>query len=230
MSKITQSVFETYASSPRSALLMSGSGTNAEEILSDEEVRQLYDIDVIVTDNEDSNALQIGKRFQVPVLVSHREKFTGRIDRENYFDDLSFQLADRGVSATLYAGFMKIATSSFCTTFPGVNIHPADLTIADTTGQAKYRGMRALTEMRQDTGAVRSTVHIVDTPVDTGSAISLSRYAHFTDEHSDEEVHEILKHEEHKTYKATLIALGRGLLSVERLPYDIVEIERIIHE
>lgn len=228
MSELTKSVFEVYPQRPRAVLLMSGAGTNAEAILSDEELRDLYDFKFIVSDSSSSNAVSIGNHYNVHAQVNHQGKFNGMADREEYFDDLGSLLAKNRINAAIYAGFMKIATRQFCEAFPGVNVHPADLSVAGEDGLAKYRGMRALSKMRDELGVARSTVHVVDTPVDSGSAISLSRHVTVLDSLSDEEVHKLLKPEEHFIYTSTLKLLGRGALLADNTPYDVPEIERML--
>ncbi len=229
MSELTDSVFEMYSQRPRAAILMSGSGTNAEAILSDDELRELYDFGLILSDNPSSNAASIGVHYDVPVRVNPRDKFYNTADREEYFDNLGLILAENGVKIAIYAGFMKIATRRFCEAFPGVNVHPADLSAIGEDGLAKYRGMYALSKMRNELGAVRSTVHVVDTPVDSGSAISLSQYVMAADSCSDEEIHEMLKPKEHFIYTSTLRLLGIGALSAAKIPYGPQDIERMLN-
>lgn len=229
VSELTKSVFEVYSQRPRAALLMSGSGTNAEAILSDDELRDLYDFKLIVSDNSSSNAVSIGNHYDVHVQVNHQGKFNDAVDREEYFDGLGSLLAENKINVAIYAGFMKIATRQFCEAFPGINVHPADLSVAGEDGLAKYRGMRALSKMRDEIGTVCSTVHVVDTPVDSGSAISLSRHVAAPDSLSDEAVHRLLKSEEHFIYTSTLKLLGRGALSADDTPYDAIEIGRMLN-
>lgn len=230
MSELTQSVFEIYPKRPRAALLMSGSGTNAEAILSDDELRDRYDFALIASDNDQSNALDIGSRYSIPARINQQDRLSDIVEREDYFNHLGSLLTEHGVSVAIYAGFMKIATRQFCEAFPGVNVHPADLSIVDDNGMARYRGMKALHKMRDEQGIVRSTVHVVDTPVDSGSAISLSRYVVPPSNYSDEDVHTTLKPEEHFVYTSTLKLLGRGALAADKAPYDIQDIERMLND
>lgn len=229
MSELTKTVFEIYSQRPCAALLMSGSGTNAESILSDNELRDLYDFKLIASDNSQSNAVSIGKHHRISVHVNHQDKFDNLADRTEYFDSLGSLLVENDVKVAIYAGFMKIATRQFCEAFPGVNVHPADLSITGKDGLAKYRGMSALNKMRGELGTVRSTVHVIDTPVDSGSAISLSRYVTAPGSFSDDEFHGLLKPEEHFIYGSTLKLLGRSALSIGNTPYDALEIERMLN-
>ncbi len=198
---------------------MSGSGSNARTLLGNEQIRDLYDMSVVWTDNQHSNAAQLAGEFGLDVAVRHIDKFSDRADREAYFTKAQAELGRLGVQIVLYAGFMKIATPAFCEAMPGVNAHPADLTIVDPdTNVARYRGMRALPNMRGDLGYVASTLHVVDTPVDTGSSIAVSSRVDCLPAWSDEECHAALKAHEHQLYPTGLALLAGGTLAEGMLP------------
>lgn len=229
-SGITSEVFETYRQHPKVAVLMSGSGTNAESILSNEELRDLYDVRTIVTDNPTSNAAQLSDRFDIALTSRPFRRFNGLEGRVEYFSSLKDELGRLGVDAAIYAGFMKITTPEFCETFPGVNVHPADLSIKGADGLAKYRGMDALSQMRRDLGCVATTVHVVDNPVDSGSAISISTHLDAGDSSiPDNVLHNNLKELEHVIFPQTLVLMGRGVLLASRLPYSQSQIEELYH-
>lgn len=219
MSDILHSVVTLFPTRPKVAVLMSGSGTNAEALLEANEVRQAYDISLIFTDNAGSNASRIAQKFGIPLLEQHTSKFVDKGEREAYFNQLLIELGTRGIQAAIYAGFMKIVSQSFSERIPGVNVHPADLTIHDSeTGIAKYRGMKALPEMRKDLGYVASTLHVVDTPVDSGSAIAVSSPLVCQPNWSDQACHERLKVYEHRLYPAGLLLLANNGLELSGLP------------
>lgn len=227
---ITERVFDSYQDRPRAALLMSGSGSNAEAILSSEKLRDLYDFVVIASDNSQSNATPIAAAHKIPSLVQHQGNFSNPQEREDYFTIFRQNIARYGASIAIYAGFMKITSPTFCEALPGVNVHPADLTVTGDDGLPKYRGMRALVSMRADLGYVRSTVHVVDNPVDSGSAISLSETLTPNPEIANTQVHDRLKAHEHAVYTLTLELLGLGELSASEAPYDYGELLELRHE
>lgn len=223
-SSLTADVLEVFKNRPNTALLVSGSGSNAITILGNEAIRDLYRLDTIITDNPASNAARIAEEHHLQCLVRPKGKIRDSEERTSYFNGLTRDLTDSGVEATIYAGFMKISTPEFAKSFPGVNVHPADLTLKDGDGVAKYRGMAALLNMRQDMGYVASTVHVVDNPVDTGSAIAVSRPIVPMTGESDEALHSRLKIEEHVIYPATLQLLGAGVIRATNLPYSFQEL------
>ena len=216
--ELTESLLESFTQRPATAILMSGYGSNAEAILSDEEIRDLYDIRAIITDNSQSRAVALAENYGVDATVAEVKRFVSSEQRQTYFDSISESLRALGASSLIYAGFMKITPANFCQEFPGVNVHPADLTIMGVDGLPKYRGMSALSEMRLDLGYVRSTVHVVDAPVDSGSAISTSDPEYGNKDETDEELHEKLKVKEHSLYPMTLKIMGRGLVNIQNIP------------
>lgn len=220
---LTQEVIGLFSTRPNAAILMSGGGSNTLAILQTLEIRDLYNIDKLVTDNSRSNARQIAEDYGLELIENHVDHFVDQIHRTKYFDELAETLVKRGIQAALYAGFMKITTPEFSTRFPGVNVHPADLSLIGVDGIAKYRGMKAMSQMRSDLGFVRSTTHVVDNPVDSGSAIALSGVVYSEAGQSDDKLHERLKRKEHYLYPETLKLLGEGLIDLNDIPLFITE-------
>jgi folate-dependent phosphoribosylglycinamide formyltransferase PurN len=218
MSEILESVLDIYANRPTTAILMSGVGSNARALLSDEATRHRYNIQLICSDRPTSNARAIGDEFGLDSVIEPAGAFASPDARAEYFRDLSGVFRRHRIQAALYAGFLKITTPEFCHEFPGVNVHPADLTITDVDGIAKYRGMHALHDMRDDTGQMAASFHVVDTPVDTGSVIAVSRALDCPPGLNDFECHQLLKTHEHELYLATLATLAGGQLDTTELP------------
>lgn len=229
MSEITESVLTLYKKHPRVAILMSGQGSNARTILGDEEIKSLYDISAIVSDNRYSNAAKITSAYDLELIENHVTKLNDIEERELYFSVLGKMLKKSGIQAAFYAGFMKVTPPLFAESFPGVNVHPADLSIKDMNGFARYRGMNAMQKMLAEKGHVRSTVHVIDNPVDCGSALSLSESYYPTPNESEDKIHAALKLKEHVIYGVTLKLLGRGLISLSQLPLTIND-EGLVYE
>jgi folate-dependent phosphoribosylglycinamide formyltransferase PurN len=181
-------------------------------------LRDLYNFSVVATDNPDSNARHIATEHGLDYLALPVGRFASREHRQAYFEDLSGELAVYGVQAAIYAGLMKISTPDFARRFPGLNTHPADLTVMGDDGLPKYRGMKALPVMRQELGYVASTVHVIDNPVDSGSAIALTDRIVPPMEATDDEAHDLLKKQEHYTFPETLRRLGNSSLRLEDTP------------
>ena len=219
MSEVLKNVMSLYPSRPKSAILMSGSGSNAINLLTNSHLRDLYDFTTVVTDNEHSNAGSIAQANNLDYIEMHQDRFYSSVERHQYFDSLAHKLAQRGITAAIYAGFMKITSDKFASTFPGVNVHPADLTVTGPDGIALHRGMEALTTMRAQTGGlIAASVHVVDNPVDTGAVIAVSNSITCPATYSDKDCHELLKHREHVIYPKALIGLAEKTISLNTVP------------
>lgn len=197
---------------------MSGSGSNAQAILEHQVVRELYDISLVATDNPTSNAPTIANKYNLDFYEQPVDRFVSTKERQDYFEKLGEKLAQAGIKGIFYAGFMKISTPQFAHSFPGVNVHPADLTIIGNDSIAKYRGMHALNDMARDLGYVKATVHIVDTPVDSGTSLAVSAPIYAVPGEKPEELHDRLKVFENKLYPETLATVAKGLITIDSLP------------
>ncbi|MBI2546102.1 hypothetical protein HYV81_02895 [Candidatus Woesearchaeota archaeon] len=74
-----------------------------------------------------------------------------------------------GVRFVAYGGYMLIATPVLVHAFPGINVHPADLTIHDENGYRKYTGDDAVAKaLLAGEKFLKSTTHIMTEKVDDG--------------------------------------------------------------
>lgn len=218
MPGITERLIDHYKTHPNAAILLSGAGSNARSLLCHPTLSESYNIIAVCTDNPASNARNIATEYDLECVVEPADKFIDTSDREAYFDKLGSRLGDLGVTAAFYAGFMKISTPKFCENILGVNVHPADLTIIDYSGLPLYRGIDALVEMRKNEGKVAATVHVVDSLVDSGTALSITKSIIPFNGESNVDLHSRLKNEEHQVFPETLVMLGEGQLTHDDLP------------
>jgi folate-dependent phosphoribosylglycinamide formyltransferase PurN len=220
MSEMLTTIARVYSNKPKTAILMSGAGSNARAILEDDKVRRLYDIGLIFSDNRESAAQKLGVEFGLDTIIIHADNLLGKGRREEYFDRVLRLFSRRGIQAALYAGFMKITSAEFCTEIPGVNIHPADLTILDDRGVPRYRGANALSAMRKDTGSMASSLHVVSPEVDGGRVIAVTSRVDCPPSLTDDECHDALKRHEHLLYPRGLAALAMSIDS-RQLPIQM---------
>ncbi|MFA7230194.1 MAG: hypothetical protein WC071_02880 [Victivallaceae bacterium] len=159
------------------AIFMSGSGTNAENIL---EYRLTHCCEtwypaVIVTDApESSRAGEIAARFDLPLVAfsirefyrSHGEKTIslkterGRQLREMWTNLLREKLAAYKIDFGVLAGFVLL--SNITGDFPCLNVHPGDLTVEEN-GRRLLVGLHALpveTAIVRGLNSIRSSVII----------------------------------------------------------------------
>ncbi|MSU76035.1 hypothetical protein EXS54_00990 [Patescibacteria group bacterium] len=205
---------------PTVAILMSGRGTNAEAILKNRQRYPNLEIVAISTDNPDSYATHIANEFQLDLLapdITIKDDST----RADFFGALSKDLESEQVDLLLYAGFMRVAPPEFVSRFPGMNVHPADLTIRDSRGMAKYVGIAALERMTREHDYVAATVHLIESGVDQGQPLAVSEKLAISDgDRADvTSLHERLRTtREHQLYPAVLEKLASKRVSLRDLP------------
>jgi folate-dependent phosphoribosylglycinamide formyltransferase PurN len=168
--------------------LMSGRGSNLQkilewgEILRKERGKALYRVVAIFSDTFDSKASEIGKEFDIPVVIrdlkgfyARRGKSRGDLKLREEFDRQTIEaLSPFEASAAVYAGYMSIATQPLVDAYLGVNVHPADLSI-EVEGKRKYVGSHAVRDaIAADETSLCSTTHLVESVVDGGRILMIS--------------------------------------------------------
>jgi phosphoribosylglycinamide formyltransferase 1 len=218
-----ETLLHLFKQCPKLAILMSGEGSNARFLLKNRRRYPNLNFSAIATDNPGSNAESLAKEFNL-AWKCFPEPFKGPENRQKRFEEIASYLESMQIDALIYSGFMKIAPSFFVEKFPGLNIHPADLTIKDNEGIPLYRGIDAV-QMAVENGesTLASTIHIIENRVDCGAPIavsnplSISEYSHL----SIEEIHDKLKTEcEHALFPDTLEILSKETLTARDLPIN----------
>ena len=172
----------------RAVGLMSGSGTNLRRVLEHEvklrkdHKKAPYRVVVIFTDNYASSANEIGKDFDLPVLIRDIKAFykANNLPRSDMslrpvFDRQTINaLQPFGVTLAIYAGYMSITSRDFINAFLGVNVHPADLSVT-IDGKRKWTGAHAVRDaIVGGEKVIYSTTHLVEPIVDRGRILMVS--------------------------------------------------------
>ena len=168
--------------------LMSGSGTNIRKILEyQEELKQregryIYQMVCIFSDNAESRAVEIGKDYDLPVIVHdissfYKKRGAPRTDlklREE-FDQLTVKmLSVFEAKVAVYGGYMSLATKPLIDAFIGVNVHPADLSVEEN-GTRKWTGAHAvLDQIKAGEKFLRATTHLIEPECDMGRIFMIS--------------------------------------------------------
>jgi folate-dependent phosphoribosylglycinamide formyltransferase PurN len=169
--------------------LMSGSGTNLRKILEHEtalkkkEGSAPYRVTVIFSDNHTSRAPEIGRDYNLPIIIrdikayykAHglpRRDMTLRAE----FDRETVEvLSCFNARCAVYAGYMSIASSVLINAFLGVNVHPADLSLT-INGKRRWVGDNAVIDaIRAGEKTICSTTHLIEPEVDEGKILMISR-------------------------------------------------------
>ncbi|MCU5745621.1 phosphoribosylglycinamide formyltransferase [Staphylococcus sp. SQ8-PEA] len=151
------------------ALFASGSGTNFENIMQRVEDGQLPNIEVtaLYTDHENAKCIERARHFDLPVHINELNQFEDKRAYERKILDL---LTTEQVDWIVLAGYMKLIGPTILSVYEGriLNIHPSLL--------PKYKGKDAIGQaFNSGDSETGTTVHYVDSGMDTGQIIEQSR-------------------------------------------------------
>jgi formyltetrahydrofolate-dependent phosphoribosylglycinamide formyltransferase len=180
----------------RIAILISGTGSNMEAIISACRRGDLdAEIAIVVSDNPDAAGIKKARARGLKTFVSPDAAGLKREENESPIIDA---IKKENVDWIVLAGYMKILTSSFVRTFPRriVNIHPALL--------PAFKGAHAIRDaLAAQADVTGVTVHIVDELVDHGAIVAQEEVAVIPGDTEDtlaSRIHAV----EHRLYPKTL--------------------------
>ena len=181
------------------AILMSGTGSNARKLLeyaAPDGSEPGYQIRLIVSDNPDSNYRRIAEDhgvaaelndiyafFGIPhpgqgLTPSHRAKLKDPGGRER-FDRRTREILNRyGVQLVALAGYDWVVAPLLCRDYVVVNVHPGDLRVRDSRGRRRYIGLGWVPTAKAilaGEGTVHSTTHLVTAELDGGPIARVSQ-------------------------------------------------------
>lgn len=172
----------------RAVAFMSGSGTNLRRVLEHEcrlqqsRGRAPYHICGIFSDACDSQAVEIGREYNLPVIIrdirafykAHNAKRSDLALREVYDRENIALLAPLDAAFAVYAGYMSIASNALLTAFTGINVHPADLSVRED-GKRKWVGAHTVRDaIAAGESLLRASTHLVEPVVDGGRILIIS--------------------------------------------------------
>ena len=145
----------------KSAVFISGTGSNLKSLIQfSKKKNSLISIELIISDNPKAKGLKFGKIFKISNKVFN---YKNRIIAEK---KIISEINNKKIKLICLAGFMKILSIDFITSFKGkiLNIHPSLL--------PKYKGLnthkRAISNNEKYSGC---TVHVVNSRLDSGKII-----------------------------------------------------------
>lgn len=201
------------------AIMASGSGTNAENIMEYAKDHSSLEVACIITDKFDAGVIDRAKNFDVPVVViplqkgDERDKSFHRMMQEI---EIIKVLRMYDVEWICLAGYMRILSKQFLNHFYDqdldrarvINVHPSLL--PDFPGINSYK--RAF-EAEVDKGGV--TIHFVDEGMDTGSHIVQKSFPRDKGDDLDSFVKKGMELE-YKMYREVLGRLTENKMSLVR--------------
>ena len=167
-------------------VLISGSGTNLQQIIDKCHVPGIVNIKAVVSDNPTAYGLTRAGRARIDQVVKCQ---LGSETREAYCAALANAVASYDPRLIVLAGFMKILTASFVDVFPNriINIHPALL--------PKHKGLhthRRVLEAGDNEHGI--SIHWVTEELDAGPIILQRAFQVLpddTEETLEQRVHEL---------------------------------------
>ena len=138
----------------RTAILLSGEGSNAEAVLHYcRGGRRAFSVEVLVTDNPRSRAAEIARAYDLPAVlldlrafyIEHGEdsiKLDSPARRElrtAWSERLYREVRRYGIELVLFAGFIPM--TNLTGKLPCLNVHPGDLTAVSPDGRRIFAGL-----------------------------------------------------------------------------------------
>jgi len=194
----------------RCAILASGRGSNARNILEQAARAQFPNLDIclVISDKRDAPVLEMARTFDIMTM---HVPYSSRKEQK-----LITALMEQNIEWIFLAGFMRILGPDLLTRFYDesmqvtriINIHPSLL--PDFPGLEAYE--RAFTSNASPVGV---TVHFVDSGVDTGPIIAQREFPRLVTDNLDDFKDRGLK-TEHGLYIDVLKKLNDGTLTPSR--------------
>ena len=171
----------------RVAGLASGSGASFRTVI-EQQIEMLakggcpYEVVAVFTDNPKSKVLDMGEEFKVPVFLNdihafyekRGKKITDKQVREEYDRETIRLLEPYKPDFLAYAGYVWATTAPLVNAFPGINGHPADLSIMKG-GKRAYAGANGVRDaLVGGETELRATLHLVTTEIDHGPILMIS--------------------------------------------------------
>ncbi|MGD1840759.1 MAG: phosphoribosylglycinamide formyltransferase [Thermonemataceae bacterium] len=154
----------------RIAVFASGSGSNAEKIITYFQDKPIADVSLVVYNKPDAFVLERAKKLSVPTLLINKDDLYES-------DEVINQLKDQQIDLIVLAGFLWLIPKKLIKAFPEkiINIHPALLPRFGGKGMYGLRVHQAVKEANDTETGI--TIHYVNEVYDAGTIIRQERVA-----------------------------------------------------
>ena len=169
------------------AIFASGSGSNAENIITYFKDSAEVKVSLILTNNPSAGVIERGRRLNIPVIVFSKTIFTQT-------DDVVNLLKENGIDWVILAGFLWLVPQNLIQAFPDrmINIHPALLPNYGGKGMWGHHVHEAVVANGEKESGI--TIHYVNEHYDEGKVIFQAKCALEDDETADSlasKIHEL---------------------------------------
>jgi len=151
----------------RLAIFVSGSGTNAEAIMTYFQNHSRIDVAVVLSNNSEAYALQRAKKFSVPSKIFTKNQFQNGVVNQ--------WLGEYRVTHIVLAGFLWLIPEKILSAYPNriINIHPSLLPKFGGKGMYGQNVHEAVVAAKeQETGI---TIHEVNEQYDEGKILAQAK-------------------------------------------------------
>lgn len=154
----------------RLAILASGTGTNAEEIIKHFKKHDKISVSMILSNNKNAYVLKRALKHRIPQFVFNRDAFY----KEKLVDEV---LRLNSIDFIVLAGFMWLIPERFVKSYPNkiVNIHPALLPKYGGKGMYGHHVHEAIVKNKEKESGI--TIHWVNEQYDDGAIIHQEKCA-----------------------------------------------------
>lgn len=201
------------------AILASGSGTNAENIVRTFQDGNLLRVNLVITDHEDAGVIDRMKQFGIKTLF-----IPGKVWRQEP-QNIADILRSHGIDFVVLAGFMRLVAPEIVDAFPHrmVNIHPALLPAYGGKGMWGHHVHEAVIAAGETRSGV--TVHYVDSKYDHGEII-MQDYVDIFPEDTAETLEAKIHQVEYSLYPRAIVEALRRLTPPPVEPKRPIDLEK----
>lgn len=201
------------------AILASGSGTNAENIVRTFRDGSLLRVKLIITDHEDAGVIERMKPFGIKTIY-----IPGKVWRQEP-QNIADILRAHGIDLVVLAGFMRLVAQPIVEAFPHriINIHPALLPAYGGKGMWGHHVHEAVIAAGEKRSGV--TVHYVDTQYDHGQII-MQDYVDIFPEDTAETLEAKIHQVEYSLYPRAIVEVLRRLTPPPMPPKGPIDLEK----
>ena len=157
----------------RIALFASGSGTNAENIISYFTDNEQIKVDSLWSNKPNAFALKRAEKMGIDTFVFTRREL-------NETGEVVQRLKERKIDLIVLAGFLWLIPENLVTSFDIINIHPALLPKYGGKGMYGMNVHRAVIENRETESGI--TIHLVNPVYDGGEILFQAKCSVFPDD------------------------------------------------
>ena len=193
------------------AVFASGSGSDFQSVIDENEREPFCEISLLVASKEGIYALERAKAHNIEAIVRSKKDFPSN---EEMFEDIIRELTARNIDFVVLAGYLNMIAENFVKAFPDriINIHPS--LIPSFCGKGYYGLNVHRAALEYGVKISGCTVHFVDEHYDSG-AIILQRCVPVLEDDTPETLQARVLEEEHRALPEAVRLLTTGKVRKE---------------